>query len=267
VKRHPWLLFALTAVAAVLVAGCGSGDDSSGTTSGTGSASDPEGTITVSAAASLTDAFTRIGDDFMAANPGVEVTFNFDSSSTLATQIIEGAPADVYASADEANMAKLTEEGLIAGEPEVFARNGLVIVTQPGSPDGITGLAGLADVGVVSLCGEEVPCGKYADQVLGGAGVSIPEGNVTRGQNVTATLTAVTDGDAVAGIVYSSDAARAGDTVEAVTIPTEQNVIAVYPIGVVTATGNSDAAEAFLAHVSSREGQRVLEESGFLPAS
>jgi molybdate transport system substrate-binding protein len=263
------------AVASSVVVGCGVVDGSSSTTSTAAASSrpadgaavgEPEGAITVAAAASLTDAFTRIAGDFAAANPGVEVTFTFDSSSALATQIAEGAPADVYASADDADMAALTDRGLIAGEPDLFARNEVVIVTKPGNPEGITGLGDLADAGVVSLCGEDVPCGRYAEQVLGAAGVSIPERRVTRGQNVTATLTAVTEGDAVAGIVYSSDAVRAGDTVEAVPIPPGQNVIARYPIGVVATTGSAAAAEAFVAHVTGPEGRRVLEEFGFLPA-
>jgi molybdate transport system substrate-binding protein len=254
---------ALTTVVAV---GCARDGSPSTATSLGGSTDALAGTITVSAAASLADAFTSIGSDFMAANPGVEVRFNFDASSVLATQVLEGADADVYASADEASMSRLTESDLIAGEVSVVARNELVIVTQPGNPEGITGLADLADAGVVSLCGEQVPCGRYADQVLADAGVSIPEGNVTRGQNVTATLTAVSQGDADAAIVYSSDAVRAGDAIEAVTIPTEQNVIAVYPMGVVGASGNPRVAEAFVVHVLSPEGQAVLEEFGFLPA-
>jgi molybdate transport system substrate-binding protein len=273
VKRHPKSPFLFLAVAALFVAGCSSDDEpsssttSAGTSETTAPVSDLEGTLTVSAAASLTDAFTEIGDDFMADNPDVEATFNFDSSSTLVTQITEGAPADVVASADEANMGKLTGAGLIAGEPEVFARNELVIVTKPGNPEGVESLADLADVGVVSLCAPEVPCGKYADQILTTAGVSIPESSVTRGQNVTATLGAVTEGDAVAGIVYKSDVVRAGDAVEAVTIPAEQNVIAVYPIGVVKATADADAATAFMDHVLSPDGQDVLARHGFLPAS
>ena len=194
------------------------------------------------------------------------MTFNFDSSSALATQILEGAPADVFASADEANMAKLTDEGLIAGEPEVFARNELVIVTKPGNPEGIETLADLADAGVISLCGEEVPCGKYAEQALDdGRASTIPESSVTRGQNVGATLTAVTEGDAVAGIVYVTDAEAAGDAVEAVAIPADANVIATYPIGVLEASGNAELAEAFVAYVLGDEGQAVLKEYGFLP--
>ncbi len=266
------LLFALSTVSMFFVAGCSSDDTtdtgSSSTTAGgssTTSGSDLEGTITVSGATSLTDAFTQIAEDFSAANPGVEVTFNFGASSALSTQILEGAPADVFASADDANMTKLTDESLIAGEPAIFATNELVIITKPGNPEGIASLADLADAGVIALCGEEVPCGKYAAEALESAGLTIDESNVTRGENVGATLTAVAEGDAVAGIVYVTDAKSAGDTVEAVTIPPEVNVVATYPIGVLEASGNAEVAEAFLAYVLCDEGQAVLAEFGFLP--
>lgn len=272
---------AATAMSVVLLAGCGSGDSTDGgspsgaadppsTTAGgpeTAPGPDLHGRITVSGATSLTAAFTQIGDDFTAANPGVEVRFNFDSSSTLATQILEGAPADVFASADEANMAKLTDGSLVAGSPAVFARNELVVVTKPGNPEGIATLADLADAGVVSLCGEDVPCGRYARQALDAADVTIDESNVTRGQNVGATLTAVTEGDAVAGIVYVTDAASAGDAVEAVAIPAGVNVVATYPIGVLAPSGSPDVARAFVAFVLGDEGQAVLAEQGFLPAT
>jgi molybdate transport system substrate-binding protein len=257
----------LLASLSLLAAGCGDDDSDNADRSSTTAApaSDLTAALTVLGAKSLTDAFSKIGDDFMAANPDVDITFSFDSSSTLATQILEGAPADVYASADEENMTKLTDENLIAGAPEIFARNELVIVTKPGNPEGITDLADLADAGTISLCGEDVPCGKYAKQALDGAGVTIPETSVTRGQNVGATLTAVTEGDAVAGIVYVTDALNIGEAGEAVTIPADQNVIATYPIGVLEASGNADAAEAFMAYVVGDEGQAVLKEYGFLP--
>jgi len=269
---------ALLVVAALLLAGCGndSSNDSASSTMAASSStslrgsiptsgSGLEGAITVSAAASLTGALTRIGDDFAAANPGAEATFNFSSSSTLSAQILDGAPADVFASADEANMTLLTDADLIADEPEIFARNELVIVTKPGNPEGITSLADLADVGVVALCGEEVPCGKYAKQALDGAGVSIPESNVTRGEDAKTTLTAVAEGDAVAGVVYVTDAASVADSVEAVTIPADQNVLAVYPIGMIAASDHPDVAAAFMQYVLGDAGQAVLEEFGFLP--
>ncbi len=247
-------------VAALLVAalvGCGGDDEPEGSDG-------LSGEITVSAAASLTDAFTAIGEDFEAAHPDTTVTFTFDSSGTLSDQIVEGAPVDVFASADEGNMTKLTDEDLVAGEPTVFAGNELVIVTEPGNPEGIETLEDLADVGVVALCAEDAPCGRFAGEVLDGAGVEIPEGSVTRGQNVRATLTAVAEGDAVAGIVYVTDAESAADTVDAVEIPDDENALATYPIAVLADAANPDVAQAFADWVASDEGLAVLEEHGFL---
>lgn len=237
--------------AAILLVGCG----------GEG----PTDSITVSAAASLTEAFTDIGAAFEAARPDADIAFNFDSSSTLAAQIVEGAPADVFSSADEANMTKLTDKNLVAGSPQIFARNQLVIVTKPGNPRGITDLAGLSSAGVISLCAEQVPCGGLAKQALDRAGVVIPESNITRGQNVKATVTAVTEGDAVAGVVYVTDARSAGSQVTTVTIPADENVIARYPIAVLASASNAKVAEEFVTFVLGEEAQAVLEEYGFLP--
>lgn len=243
----------LAAVVLLGVPACGS-DDAAGS-----------GEITVAAAASLTDAFTEIGAAFEDAHPDATVTFTFDSSGTLAEQILGGAPVDVFASADEETMEELTAEDLVAGEPTTFARNQLAIVTRPGNPEGIETLADLADVGVVALCSEEAPCGRFAGEVLAGAGVEIPESRVTRGQNVKATLTAVAEGDAIAGIVYVSDAEAAGDAVEAVAIPDGQNAVATYPIGVLADADPAALAEAFTAYVAGDEGRAVLAEHGFLP--
>jgi molybdate transport system substrate-binding protein len=266
VKRTLKMLLVLLAASSLFVAGCSDSkkDDKPKSTGRYGKTA-LKGVVTVSGAASLKDSFTTIGDAFAKANPQVKVTFNFDASSTLASQITEGAPADVFASADEANMTKLTDAKLVTGKPAIFARNQLVIVTKPGNPKGIKTLADLAAAGVVSLCGVDVPCGKYAKQALDTAGVAIPEASVTRGQNAGATLTAVSTGDAVAGIVYVTDAISAGDTVEAVDIPSAQNVIATYPIGVLKASGNAKAAQAFVDYVQSDDGQAVLKDKGFLP--
>ncbi len=224
------------------------------------------GTITVSAAASLTEPFERIGDDFTAANPGVEVRFNFDSSGTLAKQIQEGATADGFASADEATMKTLTDPGLIAGTPTVFARNQLTIVVKRGNPKGIASLVDLPTAGTVSLCGAEVPCGRYADQILGTAHVTIPADKITRGQNAKATFAAVAEGDADAGIVYVTDVTGggAGDRVERIVVPDAQNAIASYPIGVVAASSNPATMRAFIAYLLSPAGQATLQTSGFL---
>jgi molybdate transport system substrate-binding protein len=253
---------------AFVAAGC-SDDDSSAksTTTTTETAAKVTGSITVSDAASLTEAFETIGADFKSAHPGATVTFNPGSSTTLATQIHQGATADVFASADETNMDTLRDAGLVDGTPVVFARNRLVIVTKPGNPENVKTLADLANLGIVSLCGPTVPCGKYADQVLQTAGVTIPASNITRGVDVKATLAAVTNGDAEAAIVYVTDARTAGDAIDAVTIPDDENAIAVYPIAVLKASGSKETARAFVDAVMSPQGQSTLKSYGFLPPS
>ena len=253
-------------IATVALVGCGSsgGSAATSTTTATGTPK-VTGAVTVSAAASLTEAFGKIGKDFQTANPGATVTFNFGSSGTLATQIQQGAPADVFASADPANMDTLARAGLVDDRALVFARNKLVIVTKPGNPKHVKALADLADVGTVSLCGETVPCGKYAAQVLTNAGVTIPADGITRGQDVKATLAAVTNGDADAAIVYVTDAKSAGAAVTAVTIPDAQNAIAAYPIGVLKQSTNAVASKAFQQYVVSPKGQATLASYGFLP--
>jgi molybdate transport system substrate-binding protein len=223
------------------------------------------GTITVSAAASLTEAFTKMGTDFQKKNPGTNVTFNFGSSGTLAQQIQGGAPADVFASADGVNMQKLVTGDQVTAEPTVFASNLLAIVVKPGNPNKVKSLADLAKLDVVSLCGETVPCGKYADQILTGAGVTIDPAKITRGADVKATLAAVTTGDADAAIVYVTDAKAAGSSAATVSIPTWQNAFAVYPIAPVAASSNQDLADAWIAYAVSSAGQRTLQSFGFLP--
>lgn len=251
--------------------GCGAAGDDPGTDTAAGGA-DVEGSggldgeLTVAAAASLTEAFTALGEVFTETNPAATVTFTFDSSATLATQVEEGAPIDVFASADRSTMDDLVDGALIEGEPDVVAGNDMVIVTMPGNPEGITSLGDLVDVGTIALCGVDVPCGGYAAEVLEAAEVDVPESSVTRGQNVRATLTAVTEGDAVAAIVYATDAIAEGGAVEVVALPDPVRAIAEYPIGIVAGTDEAHLAAAFLTFVTGDEGQAILAEHGFLPA-
>ena len=226
-----------------------------------------EGTITVSAASSLTDVFTRIGAQFTRAHPGARGTFNFGSSAVLATQIQQGAPVDTFASADTTTMSNLAGAGLLSGAPHVFARNRLVIVTPPGNPRGIRGLADLADAGTVALCAATAPCGRYAAQVLAAAGVAIPEASVTRGVDARATIASVTTGDADAAVVYVTDAAAAGAAVSTVRIPDAVNAIAVYPIATLRGARAPSVSRAFVAALLSRRSQAVLRKAGFLPAA
>jgi molybdate transport system substrate-binding protein len=248
-------LAALLAVAALALAGCGGGDDAGG------SGAAAPGEIKVFAAASLTAAFTELGERYSSANGGAEVTFNFAGSQALATQIQQGAPADVFASADLPNMDKVKD---LVGTPQNFASNRLAIVVEQGNPKGVEGLADLADPDLkVVLAAEEVPAGKYAKQVLDQAGVSVTP--VSREDNVKAVVTKVSLGEADAGIVYVTDVTAGGDKVEGVDVPADQNVTATYPMATVKASEAPQAAQAFLDLVLSAEGQQVLKEYGFLP--
>jgi molybdate transport system substrate-binding protein len=249
------LTVALT-VAALALGACGGDDDSSGGGSGGQSRSE----IKVFAAASLTAAFNELGPQFSAANGGTRVTFNFAGSQALATQIQQGAPADVFASADLNNMDKVKD---LVGTPQNFASNLLAIVVEKGNPRGIKTLDDLAssDVKVV-LAAEEVPAGRYAKQILDQAGVKVTP--VSQEDNVKAVATKVSLGEADAGIVYVTDVTAGGDKVEGVDIPKEQNVTATYPIATVKASKAQDKAQAFMALVLSDQGQQVLAKYGFL---
>jgi molybdate transport system substrate-binding protein len=223
------------------------------------------GTVTVSAAASLTEAFTKMGADFQKANLGTTVTFNFAASSALVSQIQGGAPADVFASADGTTMRRLVRGGQVTAEPTVFAANALTMVVKPGNPKHITSLVGLAKVGTLSLCADTVPCGKYAQQALSLAGVTIPTDKITKGADVKATLAAVSTGDADAAIVYTTDAKAAGTTVQAVRIPARLNVDASYPIAPLAESSNPSLAKAWIRYTVSPAGRKTLRRFGFLP--
>jgi molybdate transport system substrate-binding protein len=242
----------------VLVGGCGDDHDEASAASG----DIPSGEITVFAAASLTDVFSELGDAFTAANPDTEVTLNFASSSDLVAQIGEGAPADVFASADEPNMAKLTAGAGTTGEPEVFATNRLEIIVAPGNPHRIVTVADLAgrDLIVVTAA-PQVPIGKYAAEVLASAGVEVTPKSLE--ENVKAIVTKVVLGEADAGIVYATDVRAAGPDADGVEIPVDLNVVATYPIAVPAGSPNQGAAAAFVDFVLSPEGQAILASFGF----
>lgn len=228
----------------------------------TGGGETVEGEITVFAAASLTEAFTELGTAFSEANPDATATFSFDASSALVTQITEGAPADVFASADTANMDKLVEAGLNGEEPEIFATNLLTIIVAPDNPLGITGVGDLANTDIkTAICAAEVPCGRYADEIFTNAGVTVTP--VSLEQNVRGVVTKVTAGEADAGIVYETDVLAAGDEASGVEIPEDINVLAEYPIAAVSESQNGELADAFIEFVTGEEAQAILEEYGF----
>jgi molybdate transport system substrate-binding protein len=250
------LLLALGSV----LASCGSDDDSS---SSGGSAL--TGDLTVFGAASLTEAFEDAQKTLESSDPDLNLTYSFGGSQDLVQQIRDGAPADVFASADEKNMQKLVDDGLV-DQPEVFARNTLAIAVEPGNPKDIKGLDDLSrsDVTVV-LADPSVPVGRYSQQVLGKAGVTVKPASLEL--DVKATLAKVTSGEADAAIVYRTDVESSGGKADAVDIPDDQNVIATYPIAVVKASGHKAAARAYVDEIVSGSGQDALKAKGFLPPS
>ena len=221
-------------------------------------------TITVSAAASLVNVYTEIGKQFEKANPSIKVRFNFASSSSLVSQIQSGAPTDVFAAADLTSFDKLLATGNVVKSPKVFARNSMQLVVKPGNPLGITTVADLSKSSVISLCAKTAPCGAYAATVLSRYGVVIAESKITRGVDATATLNAVSTGDADAAIVYATDALSAKKSVATISIPAGKNVKAMYGIGVIRGSKNSKQAETFVSYVLSPAGQKVLNTFGFL---
>jgi molybdate transport system substrate-binding protein len=229
-----------------------------------GAAPKPSGEITVFAASSLTESFDAIAKQFEKKYPGVTVKFNYDASSNLATQINQGAPADVFASADQDNLQKTIDAGTVTPPPVVFAKNRLEIAVEKGNPKKIKSLADLQKSGlVVVLCADQVPCGKYAAQSLAMAGVSISP--ASKEENAKATLSKVSIGEADASIVYVTDVKASKGTASGVKIADKQNVIATYPIGVVKESQNATAAKAWVQFVTSKDGQKTLRKFGFLP--
>jgi molybdate transport system substrate-binding protein len=251
------LCFVVTAlvVSSGLVSACGEDSDDGGDTGG-------DTTLTVFAAASLTKTFTEIGKEFESQHDGVKVEFSFGGSSDLVSQIQQGAPADVFASADEANMEKVTGDDLQSDDPVDFASNTLEIATPPGNPAGIASFADLGKDGVnVVVCAPEVPCGAAAVKAEQATGVTINP--VSEEQSVTDVLAKVSSGEADAGLVYVTDVAAAGDSVEGVTFPESSDIVNTYPIVALKDSKNADLAEEFIDLVTSDTGQSILEEAGF----
>jgi molybdate transport system substrate-binding protein len=265
-QRRAALVVVALLAAAGLLAGCVSDSSSSSATTGpatTAAAGKVTGTVTVFAAASLKEAFTEAAASFEKANPDATVALNFGSSSALAQQIDEKAPADVFASADQANMQKVVDAGAISGTPRVFATNSLEIIVEPGNPKRITGVADLSEPGLVYVtCAPDVPIGKYAAQVFDRAGVPAPTPSSLE-VDVKAAVTKVTSGEADAAIVYATDVKGAGSRAEGVAIPAAVNVVATYPLGVTTEAANPEGAAAWAAFITGSEGRAILATYGF----
>lgn len=251
------------AVLAVAAVALGSGPAVAAASAPSEPAGGLDGELTVFAAASLTDAFEEIGAAFEESHPDVDVTFSFASSSDLAGQIIEGAPADVFASADQNNMTKVVDAEAIAADPQTFATNALAIIVEAGNPQGITSVEDLADDPdlIVVSCDPEVPIGAYTEEVFANAGVEVEIDSFE--ENVRAVSEKVQLGEADAGVVYATDVTAAGDAADGVKIPADINVIAEYPIATTSEAGDPELATAFVDFVLSDDGRTVLGEFGF----
>lgn len=243
------------AVAALALAGC------SGTENPPATDDALAGTVNVFAASSLREVFALMSTEFSERHPGVDVVLNLGGSSTLAGQIVQGAPADVFAAANEATMGTVREAGLVDSAP-VFATNTLELVVPAGNPGRVTGLADLARPELfVALCAPEVPCGAASAAVLAAAGVTPSVDSLE--QEVDAVLTKVSFDGIDAGLVYRTDVLAAKGPVEGISFAGAEAATNHYPIGVTSEAANSEAAAAFVEYVLSPAGQELLEEAGF----
>ncbi|GAA4712022.1 molybdate ABC transporter substrate-binding protein [Nocardioides conyzicola] len=255
-KLNPLVLSAALALVLPLAA-CGSDSESDG-----GGAGGRTTTLTVYAAASLTSTFEEIGKKFEAEHDGVKVEFSFGGSSDLVTQIQEGAPAAVFASADTKNMDKLVDDDLTGADPQDFATNTLEIATPPDNPAGVASFQDLAKKGLqLVICAPEVPCGAATQTMATNLGVTLKP--VSEEQSVTDVLAKVTSGEADAGVVYVTDVTAAGDAVTGVTFPESGDVVNTYPIAPVKGSDESDLAGEFVDFVLGDTGQKVLQDAGF----
>jgi molybdate transport system substrate-binding protein len=251
-------------VATVLAAaGCGGGDSSGGGSSG--SSTPAGGTLNVFAAASLTEAFTKLADTYQAAHPGWTVRLNFGGSDQLAAQIEQGVPADVYAAASPKYPAELQGKNLL-GDTRNFATNTLILIVPADNPAGIASAGDLRKGAKLVVGDPAVPVGSYTETVLENLGISEPDLNiVSKEQDVKSVLSKVALGEADSGFVYVTDALAAGDAVKQIQLPAAAEATAVYPIGIVSSSTRTQAAQQWIDLVTGPDGQRVLQGLAFGP--
>ena len=258
---HRLAITALTFVSAASLVACGGASDSTNSAApATAASADTAitGEVTVFAAASLQDAFQELATSFEAAHAGVHITFDFQGSQDLVTALDGGSPADVLATANNSTMTDAANKGLV-GEQTEFATNVLTLIVPAGNPAGVTGINdGSLDKADLVVCAPEVPCGEATQKLAAELGVTLNP--VSEEQKVTDVRGKVESGEAQAGIVYTTDAAKAGDKVEAIALP-PNSVINHYPIALTKSAANSQAAQAFIDYVLSPEGQKVLQDT------
>ncbi len=259
---RPMFAFRVAAVAVVLglvTAGCGSPRQDSSPTSASGAVG---GNLIVFAAASLKKSFTQIGEQFKTDNPGSGIEFSFAGSSDLVTQLTQGAPADVFASADHKNMDKAAQADLLSGHPVDFASNTLTIVVPAGNPHNVASLRDLTAPGLsVVICAPQVPCGSATEKVEKASGVQLNP--MSEESQVTDVLNKVTSGQADAGLVYVTDARAAGSAVTAVGLPEAGDAVNTYPIASLKQSTKPELARRFVDLVTGEAGQKILADAGF----
>ena len=252
--------------AALALAACSGGASTPEATASSGEDQVParEIVLNVYAAASLTETFGELEKTFEAANPEVDVRFNFAGSQDLVTQLGEGADVDVLATANESTMKKAADAGQVDAQT-IFVTNTLTLITTPGNPAGITGLDSSLDGAKLVICAPEVPCGKLTKTLTEKLGVTLNP--VSEEQAVTDVRGKVSSGQADAGIVYKTDALAEGDAVDTVEIQGADEAVNKYPIALVSASTKKDYGQKWIDLVLSTEGQAILEEAGFTPAA
>jgi len=254
VKR--WMGAFSAASLLITSAGCGLEE------SADGSSGEKATTLTVYAAASLTETFTEMGEQFEADHEGVHVRFSFGGSSGLVAQLQQGAPADVLASADTASMDKAIADGLVEGDPVDFATNTLEIAVPPDNPAEVKSLQDLSKSGTrLVVCAPEVPCGAATEKVEQASGVKLQP--VSEEQSVTDVLNKVQTGEADAGLVYATDVLSAGAKITGITFPESSSAVNTYPIGSLADSKNQGLAQEFVDVVTGGQGQRILADAGF----
>ncbi|MET3904445.1 molybdate ABC transporter substrate-binding protein [Paenarthrobacter sp. 4246] len=259
ITRKPLALL-LAGVLSASLAGCASSTPEPST--GSATSGQLSGTVTVFAAASLKSTFTQLAKDFEAKNAGTKVNLSFAGSSDLVTQITQGAPADVFASADTKNMTKLVDAQLVDGTATNFATNVLEIAVPPGNPASISSFADLAKPGVkVVTCASQVPCGAATDAIERATGATLSP--VSEESSVTDVLGKVTSQEADAGLVYATDVKGAGDKVKGIPFPESDQAVNTYPIATVGTSKNKALAAAFIAMVTGDDGTKILGDAGF----
>ena len=252
----------LVATVAAVLALAGCGGSGPGSTASAPASGEPDGTLTVFAAASLTGVFTDLGRQLEKDDPGLHVRFDFAGSSQLATQLTQGAPADVFASANTQQMKVVTDAHLQSGDPQVFTENVLEIAVPKGNPGHVTGLKDFANPALtLAVCAPDVPCGAAAKQVFAAAGVDAKPD--TQEEDVKAALTKVQLGEVDAALVYTTDVEAAGGQVQGIAFPEAEKAVNRYPIAALKAAPNPRAAEAFVRLVLSPQGQQALAKAGF----